>query len=65
MTMNEMLIRYNEMALARMSQEDEEGRNLMEGRMMECNYLIDAFYPCHPPREMIIYKGREIFGYPV
>lgn len=65
MTMNEMLARYNELAFAKMMQTDEEGRNLMEGRMAECAYLIGAFYPCHPLREMIIYKGREIFGYPV
>ena len=65
MTMNEMLARYNDLAFAKMTQMDEECRKLMEGRMMECYYLIDAFYPCHPPREMIIYKGREIYGYPV
>ena len=65
MTMNEMLARYNELAFGKMMQMDEECRNLMEGRMMECYYLIDAFYPDHPSREMIIYKGREIYGYPI
>ena len=65
MTMNEMLVRYNDMVLFKMAQDDEAARNIMEGRMIECVYLLDAFYPGHPFRTTITYKGCEIFGYPV
>ena len=65
MAMNDMWVRYNDMALCRMAQDDEEARNIMTGRMIECVYLLDAFYPGHPIRTTITYKGHEIFGYPV
>ena len=65
MTVNEMMGRYNDMVLFKMTQDDEEARNIMDGRMIECIYLLDAFYPGHPLRTTITYKGHEIFGYPV